>query len=159
MLLTFVPDHIPHSLLSIYALGGSPEDIRAAYERNQLYQRKAVPVNVEVVEKLNETGDFKEYLGKGKHYSNFLSFFQRQIDEKGVDAVLNEYVFAGNAQAENMLCRVWGGASYHGPFRDRHGVLIQQYRSNSSTHPSWVRARVQSACHRGPGPCAGCGSR
>ncbi|KAJ5906668.1 Oxidoreductase ptaJ [Penicillium subrubescens] len=102
-------NHIPHMLLSIYALGGTPEDIRAAYERSQSYQRKAVPVNAEVVDKLNETGDFKEYLGKGKNYSNFLSFFQRQIDEKGVDAVLNEYVFAGNEQAENMLCRVWGG--------------------------------------------------
>ncbi|KAF3396303.1 Oxidoreductase AflY [Penicillium rolfsii] len=102
-------NHIPHSLLSIYALGGSPEDIRAAYERNQSYQRKAVPVNVEVVDKLNETGHFKEYLGKEKHYPNFLSFFQRQIDEKGVDVVLNEYVFAGDERAENMLCRVWGG--------------------------------------------------
>jgi hypothetical protein len=123
MLLTFVSDHIPHSLLSIYALGGSPEDIRAAYERNQSYQRKAMPVNVEVVEKLNETGDFKEYLGKGKHYPNFLSFFQRQIEEKGVDAVLNEYVFAGNERAENMLCRVWGGASFHDSFCDPDVVL------------------------------------
>lgn len=123
MLLTFVSDHIPHSLLSIYALGGSPEDIRAAYERNQSYQRKAIPVNVEVVEKLNETGYFKEYLGKGKHYPNFLSFFQRQIEEKDVDAVLDEYVFAGNERAENMLCRVWGGASFHDSFCDPDVVL------------------------------------
>lgn len=68
-----------------------------------------MPAVVEVIEKMNETGDFTEYLGKERNYPNFLSFFQRQIDEKGVGAVLNEYVFAENEQAENMLCRVWGG--------------------------------------------------
>jgi hypothetical protein len=108
-----MPDHIPHHLLSIYALGGSPEDIRTAYERNNSYQRPVVPGVVEVIENLNETADFKECLGKEKHYPNFLSFFQRQIDEKGVGAVLNEYVFAGNEQAENMLCRLFGGALSH----------------------------------------------
>ncbi|KAJ5381455.1 Oxidoreductase ptaJ [Penicillium cataractarum] len=102
-------NHITHSLLSIYALGGSPEDIRAAYERNQSYQRTVVPAVVEVIEKMNATGVFTEYLGEEKHYPNFLSFFQRQIDEKGVGAVLNEYVFAESEQAENMLCRLWGG--------------------------------------------------
>lgn len=107
--LTFASDHIPHSLLTIYALGGSPEDIRAAYERNQAYQQSARPVVDEVLAKLNETAEFKKYVGKGEHYSNFLAFFQRQIDEKGVNAVLNEYLFAENEQAEDMLCRLWGG--------------------------------------------------
>lgn len=109
MILTLATDHIPHSLLTIYALGGSPEDIRAAYERNQAYQQPARPVVDEVLEKLNETADYKKYRGKGEHYPNFLAFFQHQIDEKGVGAVLSEYVFAENEQAEDMLCRLWGG--------------------------------------------------
>ena len=148
MILTLATDHIPHSLLSIYALGGSPEDIRAAYERNQAYQLPARPVVDEVLEKLNETAGFKEYRGKGEHYSNFLAFFQRQIEEKGVGAVLNEYLFAENEQAEDMLCRLWAGMlflhdnCYDITFYWKRGPngCNTEYRSGPSTHSSRFRS-------------------
>jgi hypothetical protein len=38
-------DHIPHQILSMYAVGAKPEDIRAAYRRNQSYQRPVCPVD------------------------------------------------------------------------------------------------------------------
>lgn len=52
---------------------------------------------------------FKEYLGKEKHYPNYLAFFQQELDTKGTGDVLKEYVFAGDERAEDMLCRVFGG--------------------------------------------------
>ncbi|KAI2793918.1 Oxidoreductase ptaJ [Penicillium oxalicum] len=102
-------NHIPHSLLSIYAVGGSADDIRAAFGRNQSYQRPVLPTDDELVGKMHQTGNLREYFGQEKNYPNFLSFFQKQIDDKGVDAILNEYLFAENGQAENLLCRLWGG--------------------------------------------------
>ncbi|KAJ5495276.1 Oxidoreductase ptaJ [Penicillium diatomitis] len=102
-------NHIPHSLLSIYAVGGSPDDIEAAYKRNASYQRPVLPTDNGVVEKMRQTGNLREHFGKEKHYPNFLSFFQKEIDEKGVDTVLNIYLFAENDQAQNLFCRLWGG--------------------------------------------------
>lgn len=49
--LTLVTDHIVHHILTIYALGGAPEDITAAYKRNKIYQRPALPSNEGVIRK------------------------------------------------------------------------------------------------------------
>ena len=106
---TFVPGHITHyashHLRPQRVAGGYPRGLR---EESGL-PAEGGPAVVEVIEKMTETADLREYQGKEEHYPNFLSFFQRQIDQKGVAAVLNEYVFAETEQAENILCRLWGG--------------------------------------------------
>lgn len=102
-------DHIPHHILSIYALGATPEQIRAAYQGNIGYQRPVRPTDQEVVLSMRDKVKFKEYLGKEKHYPNYLAFFQQELDTKGTGDVLKEYVFAGDERAEDMLCRVFGG--------------------------------------------------
>jgi len=38
---------------------------------------------------------FKKFMGQGTHYHDFLIFFQKELEAKGVDGVLNEYLFAG----------------------------------------------------------------
>ena len=96
-------------MLSIYALGASPEEIRAAYNRNKGYQRPPYPRDVTVIHDMQDKKKFQEHLGDEKHYSNFLAFFQHEIDAKGVGAVLQDYVFAGDDRAETMLCRLFGG--------------------------------------------------
>lgn len=102
-------DHIPHLLLSIYALGAAPEDIKASYERNKTYQRPALPASQDVIQSMHDVAKFQQYFGKEEHYPNYLAFFQREIDAKGVGAVLGEYVFAGDERAESMICRLFGG--------------------------------------------------
>ncbi|RJE19326.1 hypA-like protein [Aspergillus sclerotialis] len=102
-------NHIVHHMLSIYALGASPEEIKAAYRRNSSYQRPVLPTKNDVVKFLSDKGSFKAALGKEENYPNFLAFFQNEIEAKGIGAVLNEYLFAGDEVAESMLARLFGG--------------------------------------------------
>ena len=48
-------------------------------------------------------------LGLREHYSNFLTYFQQEIDARGVEAVMNEYVFAGDEYADAMFFRLFAG--------------------------------------------------
>lgn len=102
-------DHIVHMILSMYALGATPEEIRAGWKRSAVYQRPVHPTNSGIVDALQDQAKFQQCFGKEVHYPNFLAFFQREIDAKGVGHVLNNYVFAEDARAEGMLCRVFGG--------------------------------------------------
>lgn len=102
-------DHIVHQILTIYALGADPAEIKAAYKRNASYQRPVLPTAVNVVQGMRDTAIFIKCLGKEENYPNFLAFFQEEIDAKGVGDVLNEYVFKGDERAESMLSRLYGG--------------------------------------------------
>lgn len=93
----------------MYAVGAKPEDIKAAYKRNQSYQRPIYPVDRDVVNGMHDKAKFQEGFHNEKNYSNYLTFFQEEIDVKGVGDVLNEYVFAGDDRAESMLSRLFGG--------------------------------------------------
>lgn len=93
----------------MYALGASPDEIRAGYDRNKSYQRPAYSVDTNVVKAMYDKAKFQEYFHKEENYSNYLTFFQEEIDAKGVGDVLNEYVFAGDERAESMLSRLFGG--------------------------------------------------
>lgn len=50
------------------------------------------------------------YLGKGKYYPDFLKFFQDEIEEKGWEKVLQEYVFKGDERSEAIFGRLFAGA-------------------------------------------------
>lgn len=50
-----------------------------------------------------------KYLGKGKHYANFLKYFQDEIEKKGWQDVVKEYVFAGDERANDMFGRLFAG--------------------------------------------------
>jgi hypothetical protein len=62
-----------------------------------------------VVNTIIEKHEFKDYLGKEQHYSDFRVYFQREIDAKGVEAVVNEHLFAGDEHAEDLLVRTFSG--------------------------------------------------
>lgn len=68
-----------------------------------------MPTDEGVIQSLNDKAKFREALGKEKNYSNFLEFFQREIEQKGVERVLGEYLLAEDENAENMLARCFGG--------------------------------------------------
>ncbi|KAJ5908561.1 hypothetical protein N7495_001243 [Penicillium taxi] len=102
-------NHILHHLLSLYALGASPDDIQAAYKRNQSYQIPVRKTDKNIVEAMHEKSEFLKFCGNEKHYANFLAFFQQEIGAKGVDEVVNEYLFTDDERSESMLCRLFGG--------------------------------------------------
>lgn len=109
-------DHIVHSILSVFSLGASPDEIRQAYNRNKSYQRPTFPIDRSVVESMRDPVKFQEAFYKEQNYPNYLAFFQGEIDAKGVGAVLKEYVFAGDERAESMLSRLFGGMFFFKAF-------------------------------------------
>lgn len=52
---------------------------------------------------------FKTYLGDEKYYHDFLVFFRDEIEKKGWEEVLNEYLFKDDEKANDMLVRLFGG--------------------------------------------------
>ena len=106
-----IVDHLVHQILTMFAIGASPDEITTAYNKNKSYQRPALPSDEAVVQSLYDKSRFKDLTGNGQNYPHFLAFFQQEIDKKGVAYVLNEYVFKGDDTAESMMSRLFGGMS------------------------------------------------
>ncbi|KAJ5562985.1 hypothetical protein N7461_001746, partial [Penicillium sp. DV-2018c] len=136
-------NHIPHEILTIYALGASPTDIKAGYDRNTSYQRPAMPTDPEVVKSMHDAAKFQECFGKEEHYPNYLAFFQQELDAKGVGAVLAEYVFAGDERAEGMMCRLFAGLVH--PFihlgfglEFNQPAIVAEGLAQAAVHEDWI---------------------
>jgi hypothetical protein len=97
--------------LTIYALGASPEIMEKQYANNAKMQRPVVLFEKKTVEDMSDPDNFKKYLGNGNYYHDYLVFFQGELEKKGVDGTLNEYIFAGDARADDMLIRMFAGKS------------------------------------------------
>ena len=69
------------------------------------------PVNEKVVEDLQKNWDnATHYFGfkNERHYPDFLLFFQRELEARGGwEPVLTEYLFKGDAKADDMLIRLY----------------------------------------------------
>lgn len=98
-------DHIVHYLLTLYALGAKPDEMKQAFDREAAYQRPRFPIDHNVVETLSAKDSFALCLGQQQHYSNFLRFFQDEIAAKGVKRTLGEHIFADTEHATRMLPR------------------------------------------------------
>ncbi|PWY86442.1 hypothetical protein BO94DRAFT_556914 [Aspergillus sclerotioniger CBS 115572] len=136
-------NHIPHHILSIYALGATPEQIRAAYTSNKSYQRPALRVDEKIVRDMADVGTFLKYLGQGEHYSDYLAFFQHEIEGKGVERVLKEYLFSGEKVAERLLVMLFGGLIH--PFihlgfgiEFNQPALVAQGLAQTAVHDEWT---------------------
>ena len=104
-------DHIVHHILTLYALGATPEQIQNHYDNNKSYQRPPPSLDNNIVQDLNDYNKFHEYLGNENYYRDYLVFFQSEIDRKGYEEVINEYLLKGDERANDMLCRVYAGKS------------------------------------------------
>jgi hypothetical protein len=105
-------NHIAHHLLTIYALGASPEELQQAFDINHTYQRPQFPVKERNVQSMDDPEEFKKFLGKEQYFHDFEDFFRKQIEEKGWEQVLNEHVFARTEHAERILDRMFAGTSH-----------------------------------------------
>ncbi|OAX81912.1 hypothetical protein ACJ72_03745 [Emergomyces africanus] len=102
-------NHLAHHILTTYALGASPDAIQSAFDRNATYQLPRRPADEAVVQKLGDKSQFHSFTGIRAQYPNFLAYFQRQIASKGIESVVNEYLFAGDKLADDMLVRLFAG--------------------------------------------------
>jgi len=102
-------NHIVHHLLTLYGLGAPAEIIEKRYKENANYQRPAIQSKERTLEDLSNPENFKKYLNKEKYYRDYLVFWQDEIEKKGWENVLNEYVFAGDERADDLFGRLYGG--------------------------------------------------
>lgn len=102
-------NHIPHSVLSVLAMGGGPKQLKRAYDDSYGFQRPLPPVDQEIVQRLSDLNEFKARMFNLDQYTNFLVFFEREIESKGWKAVLQEYCFSRTALAEIMFSQLYEG--------------------------------------------------
>ncbi|RAH72929.1 questin oxidase family protein [Aspergillus aculeatinus CBS 121060] len=102
-------NHLVHFMLTSWALGASPETIELQYKREAKCQRPAFPRDEASIQSFADKKEFMKHMYHEDQYSNYLAFFQRVIAEKGVAAVVNEYLFGGDELAESLLSRLFAG--------------------------------------------------
>ena len=103
-------NHIPHSVLSVLALGGGPTEIQRAYDDGVAIQRPIPPLDTAAVQALHNPTTFREHIGNLSYYTNYLFFFKEEIVAKGWPAVLQEHVFSKTPNAETIFAQLYEGA-------------------------------------------------
>jgi oxidoreductase AflY len=100
-----------HHLLGLWALGASPEEIENLYQYNIRYQIPIEKPKRQFAESpdLRDAEAFSKCLGSDDYYSDFMRFFEDEIDRKGVPAVLREYLFKGDERANDIFYRMYAG--------------------------------------------------
>ena len=80
------------------------------YDLNKPYQAlmKYHSASVAAV-KMKDPAFFKSCIGNLDYYEDYVRFFQDEIAEKGVPAVVNEYLFKGSELTDDILVRMHSG--------------------------------------------------
>jgi hypothetical protein len=102
-------NHIVHHLLTIWALRAGPREVQRGYDVNQGYQRPQPRTHKDVSTAMHEPDEFTRHLGDENYYSDYLSFFQNEIQQSSWQDVGNKYLFARDRRADDMLVRLFGG--------------------------------------------------
>ena len=102
-------NHIPHSILTILAMGGGPEELKRAYDDGTPIQRPLPPIDHRVVNGFRDMETFKAKMTLVDEYPNYLSFFEEQIEAKGWEATVSEFCFSRTPIADSMLAQLYEG--------------------------------------------------
>ncbi|RMZ83991.1 hypothetical protein DV737_g1267, partial [Chaetothyriales sp. CBS 132003] len=136
-------NHIAHHLLALFALGATPEELQRGYDNNKGYQRSQLRVKEGIAKEMANPDSFKTYLGKGQYYTDFLEFFQRELEAKGWQEGVREYLFSKTETSEDLLVRMFAGF-YHPIIHLGYGVefsqpaIIAEALAQAATHDRWV---------------------
>jgi hypothetical protein len=110
----------------MFSLGASGEEIQKAYDRESSYQKPRYPIDEDVVSAMPDSDKFKTYLNQQPHYSNFLLFFQREIEIMGVKATLEKHVFADTKHANHLFSLFFNG-EYIWVHKTTHQYWLMSY--------------------------------
>ncbi|KAB8219477.1 hypothetical protein BDV33DRAFT_231532 [Aspergillus novoparasiticus] len=102
-------NHISHHVLTLWALGATPDEMQVAYDFNKPFQLLTYYNDPSVNIKLRDPEFFRQGLGNFELYGDYVRFFQAEVAAKGVPTVLNEYLFKGDSLAEDLLARLFSG--------------------------------------------------
>ena len=136
-------NHIAHHLLTLVALGATPEQIQRGFDVNDSYQMRAKPLNQRNVQDMSDRDTFKKFLGKQQYFHDFLAYFTAEIDKKGWQSTLREHLFAGDEHSETLLKRMFAGF-YHPIIHLGFGVefeqpaIIAEALAQAATHDVWI---------------------
>ena len=111
------------------------------------YQRPPVPLKQSIVTDMHNTQKYKTYLGNEKYYHDFLVFFKEEINQKGWQEVLNEYIFKGDERADDMLVRMFGGILHpiiHLGFgiEFEQPAIIAEALAQAAVHDNWEASHL-----------------
>lgn len=144
-------NHIPHAILSTLAMGGSPQDLRRAYDDGEAIQRPMPPLDPQAVKELNDPAKFRARMQTLDEYPNFLVFFEQEIAAKGWQAVVNEYCFSRTPLADFMLAQLYEGL-YHpiihlgfGIEFELPGLVAEGLAQTASHDPMYIDVFFQKA--------------
>ncbi|KAM0322208.1 hypothetical protein ACHAQA_009699 [Verticillium albo-atrum] len=81
-----------------------------AYSLRDSLQRTVEPRHDDIISELEASwNNAVPYLGQDQYYPDFLAYFQKAIDAKGYEAVVNEHLLKGDAAANDLLVRLHAG--------------------------------------------------
>ncbi|KAI1854087.1 hypothetical protein JX265_003590 [Neoarthrinium moseri] len=117
-------NHIPHSILTVLAMGGGPRQLKRAFDDGVPIQRPLPPVDLEVVKSFKDPSRFREKMTLLSEYTNYLAFFEEEIEYKGWEAVVNERCFSRTPNADYLLSQMYEGV-FHPMIHLGFGVEFQ----------------------------------
>jgi hypothetical protein len=118
-------NHMAHLYLSLFALGATPEQLQQGFDDNQPIHRAPPAIDETTIAGFAEEGKFLAALSKGDQYTNYLVFFEREMEKKGWKQVVQEYVFSRTPVAEAVLSLLYEGA-YHPIIHFGLGIEFEQ---------------------------------
>ncbi|KAF7534954.1 hypothetical protein G7054_g5790 [Neopestalotiopsis clavispora] len=133
-------NHISHQILALYGTGATAEDLVNGYKENEGYQRPAMKAHSQsLIEELRDWEKAKKRLGKAQYYTDWLHFFQHEIEHHGSwQKVLAEYMFKeDDARSEDMQVRMFAGFVH---------PLIQLMYGVEWDQPAIVAMALAQAC-------------
>ncbi|KAK7510315.1 hypothetical protein IWZ03DRAFT_363349 [Phyllosticta citriasiana] len=148
-------NHIPHQLLTLYALSAPPSALTAAYKDNSTYQRPLQPAHANTFSALSPSSPsssfpYAQHLGDGDYYQDYVVYFASQVAAKGWPAVVRESLFAATPAAEDLLARLYAGIVHpllhlgFGVEFALEGIVVEGL-AQTAVHENWT-ARIFRDC-------------
>ena len=128
-------NHIVHHLCTSFALGATAEVLQKNFAVDNAEQRRPPPLHGNLIRGLQDPKVFISKLNTELSLSSdFIKFFEKEIDEKGCEEVIREYIFKGNERANIMFNRLFSCMTVGCP---RSCYTTNQSSILSSHHSSW----------------------
>jgi SAM-dependent methyltransferase len=118
-------NHMSHSILTTFALGGSPAELQRAYDDGLPIQRPMPDPNAQAIKRFSDDKNIYEAFGQIGEYTNVLLFFEQEINRSGWKAVVSKYCFSRSKLADIILSRMYEGA-YHPLIHLGLGIEFEQ---------------------------------
>ena len=81
------------------------------------------------MKEMHDPAKFKQYLGDESKYHEYLEFFREEMEKKGWQGVLNEYLFGFDERSDDLLVQMYAGRFPSPTITFEYQILISQASS------------------------------